>query len=688
MIHNMPEFERGTVVDDYRILAKLGQGGMGKIYLCEHIILNKEYAMKTLSSGQGSDVNWRRFQAEARAISKLSHGNIIKIHNMGVFQGQPYYVMDVLEGQTLKELISSGGPLPVVEGLKIILAVCAGLEYAHNNGIIHRDIKPSNIMLVKEKGAEQTVVKLVDFGLVKSVGDAVQCLTATGEILGSPYYMSPEQTEGGKLEFSSDLYSLGVTLVETLTGTLPFMGSNAVQTSLMHQTAPAPYLAHLAPDMVFSPQIEAVVAKLLRKDPAQRYQNCARLTQDLEKLLLQAQAADGALPRRTDEFRFTNKPQVFRSSESTDSDTYSTSSGTGQRKIAVPLTLACTALIAVALVVIFFTQTPEKAPPFTAPPVTDMTDRPAFRADVLHINPAIVNLPIKTYLIKDDDSGRTFQFPPGLIMGDFSQSSPTATIRQQPGADGTLFVPRGWSLSLIVDNALANNPKLLRGFGENDLSGISLQNFTHRSGVMIEEMTHMKGIFNLDLTGTDCTSTDFRLLKNLNQVKILKVNFTDLSPADISDFPSLPFLSILEWRRCKQPTQLLEILSSQKNINNLALDSTKLGSHDFKLIAGMSDIEYLSLADCGLKATDLKILASLHSLVFLELKNQIFETDCIEPLRRFPAKTIIELDDQDWTENEKSRLISNRPKIKLCNYFDRNALNNPSIKKLMNTWLP
>lgn len=274
------ELREGEVVDNYRILSSLGQGGMGKVYLCEHIVLQKRYALKILTVAGDSDVHWRRFQAEARAISKLNHINIVRVHNMGVYQNElPYYVMDVLTGETLKEKITREGPLSEQQTVEIYLAVSAGLDYAHRSEIVHRDIKPSNIMLVKDDH-NQEIVKLVDFGLVKTIGET-QGMTATGEILGSPYYMSPEQAAGQRVSYGSDLYSVGISMFETLTGTVPFKGQNAMQTILLHAQKPAPSLKSAAPAQQFTTACESVVACLLQKNAADRYMTTAELKDDL-----------------------------------------------------------------------------------------------------------------------------------------------------------------------------------------------------------------------------------------------------------------------------------------------------------------------------------------------------------------------------------------------------------------------
>jgi eukaryotic-like serine/threonine-protein kinase len=185
-----------TVGGTYCILSHLGRGGMGHVYEVEHIMLRQTYALKILTSEKPSETGWRRFQTEARSIAKLDHPNIVKVHNLGIHnEKMPYYVMDLLEGETLSASIRRLGRINPDDAIDMFIAICDGLSYAHSRGIVHRDIKPSNIMLILQKN--RVVPKLVDFGLVKLVaGGALapsQQLTASGEVFGSPLYMSPEQ---------------------------------------------------------------------------------------------------------------------------------------------------------------------------------------------------------------------------------------------------------------------------------------------------------------------------------------------------------------------------------------------------------------------------------------------------------------------------------------------------------------
>jgi serine/threonine protein kinase len=281
-------FSPGDVVDNtYQLTSLLGTGGMGIVFSCHHLVLGKDYAIKILSGEQLSKEYWNRFRAEAQTLAKLNHPGIVGIHNMGVDGGQfPYYVMDLLAGEALDLLIKREGPLSLEVALAVFIQVADALGAAHQQGIIHRDIKPSNLMLLKDAHKHTTKVKIVDFGIARLTkkGLAAQSQTKTGMIVGTPFYMSPEQCQGEKVDERSDIYSLGCTFFEALTGAKPFVGENAFHTYMMHQTKQAPRLASLAPAVVFPEAMELAMAKMLAKDLSERYQTTDQLKHDLERI--------------------------------------------------------------------------------------------------------------------------------------------------------------------------------------------------------------------------------------------------------------------------------------------------------------------------------------------------------------------------------------------------------------------
>ncbi len=264
----------GQTISHYKILAKLGEGGMGVVYKAEDLDLKVTRALKFLPPHTASDEDQlTRLKHEARAAAALEHPNICQVHEIGRDKGQTFIVMSFLEGRTLEDRLTDEGPLPIGEALNIATEVGDALKRAHAAGIVHRDIKPANIMLT-ENG--QAVV--MDFGLAKAA-DFTR-MTRTGTTLGTAAYMSPEQANGQQIDSRSDVWSLGVVLYEMLTGRLPFGGDNlaAIAYAIQHKEPEA--LTRIAPE--FSADLEKVIDRALAKDSQQRYQTAIELMDDLE----------------------------------------------------------------------------------------------------------------------------------------------------------------------------------------------------------------------------------------------------------------------------------------------------------------------------------------------------------------------------------------------------------------------
>jgi serine/threonine protein kinase len=273
----------------YKVVSRLGGGGMGVVYKVNQIFLNKEFALKTIEKHCMSDIAIRRFQHEARTAFALDHANIIAVNDFGVLDDQtPFLVMELIDGETLGERLKSAVCLKLEDAIPIFVQVCFGLAYAHECGVVHRDIKPNNIMILNKLPIDaEGSVKIVDFGIAKFIeheGGEIQALTRTGEIFGSPYYMSPEQCIGVKVDHRADVYALGCVLFETLTGTPPFMGDNALSTMMKHQGEVAPTLKEASLGTEFPRGIEEIVATMLAKSPDKRYNNLGILAHDLAAL--------------------------------------------------------------------------------------------------------------------------------------------------------------------------------------------------------------------------------------------------------------------------------------------------------------------------------------------------------------------------------------------------------------------
>ncbi|MCR5670600.1 MAG: Stk1 family PASTA domain-containing Ser/Thr kinase [Butyrivibrio sp.] len=267
----------GMVIGDrYEVLEKIGTGGMSDVYKAKDHKLNRLVAVKVLKQEFSENENFvSKFRVEAQSTAGLMHPNIVNVYDVGDEDGINYIVMELVDGITLKKYIEKKVRLSVKEAVSIAIQVAMGLEAAHNNNIIHRDIKPQNIMISKEGK-----VKVTDFGIAK----AATSNTITSNVMGSVHYTSPEQARGGYSDAKSDIYSLGITLFEMLTGRVPFNGDTTVAIAIKHIQEDLPSPAEFSDDIPIS--VEKIVLKCCQKSPDRRYQNAAELISDLKKSLI------------------------------------------------------------------------------------------------------------------------------------------------------------------------------------------------------------------------------------------------------------------------------------------------------------------------------------------------------------------------------------------------------------------
>jgi serine/threonine-protein kinase len=270
----------GRTLGDFHVLRKLGQGGMGQVYLAEQISLKRKVALKILRPEMASNPTaLQRFKTEAEAVARVTHASIVQIYAINTTDGITYMALEYVEGRNLREFLARKGPPELPLAVSIMRQVAAALQRASEMGIVHRDIKPENILLTR-KGE----VKVADFGLSRCLASEQPALnlTQSGVTMGTPLYMSPEQVEGKTLDCRTDIYSFGVTCYHMLAGHPPYQGSNAFDVALQHVRATPPPLSGIRPDL---PEVVcAIVHKMMARDPAQRYQTGRELLKDLARL--------------------------------------------------------------------------------------------------------------------------------------------------------------------------------------------------------------------------------------------------------------------------------------------------------------------------------------------------------------------------------------------------------------------
>lgn len=259
-------------IGKYRVSRRLGEGGMGAVYLAHDDGIDRDVAIKLLRAGD--EGMRRRFQTEAQSAGRLKHPNIVTIYEFGEFHGEPYLVMELIEGQTLADLIHSGSQFDTLGKLSLLIQACRGLSYAHRAGVVHRDIKPSNLMVDRDG-----VVKIVDFGIARTTG---RSLTVTGKVVGTPAYMSPEQLQGETADHRSDIFSLGIVVFEFLSGQAAFSGDSDFAVINRIVNGSPNQFRHERSSV--EPLIQPVIDKALAKDPASRYPSAEALGEALERV--------------------------------------------------------------------------------------------------------------------------------------------------------------------------------------------------------------------------------------------------------------------------------------------------------------------------------------------------------------------------------------------------------------------
>jgi serine/threonine-protein kinase len=297
--------ELGQTVGNYRITAKLGEGGMGTVYLAEHPVLGRKAALKIIHPRHARNAEViARFVDEATAISRIGHPNIVDVTDLGrTSDGDLYFVMEYLDGPTLSDAIAREAPMPLLGALAIAVQIADALTASHAHGVVHRDVKPDNVVLVA-RGGDPTFVKVLDFGLAKLARgadhDAAARISRPGIVMGSPCYMSPEQCRGDlDVDARADVYALGVVLFEMLTGAPPFAGDGSKDVLLKQVALRAPAARSRVPELPEA--LDDVLARALAKKPADRFATMAAFRDVLRgcagRFARARRAAPGAPPR-------------------------------------------------------------------------------------------------------------------------------------------------------------------------------------------------------------------------------------------------------------------------------------------------------------------------------------------------------------------------------------------------------
>lgn len=275
----------GKTIDKYLVQSMLGEGGMAVVYKAHHTIMERTVVMKVMQGWLLSNKkSVERFMRECKVTAKLNHPNIVTVFDVGAINGKaPYLVMEYIKGEALADRIQRQGALSFSTVANIIIQICRGLQEAHNHGIIHRDLKPDNILL-QDKSDRPDWVKIVDFGISHFAKGDGQRLTKTGRMVGTPEYIAPEQLKDKPMDNRTDLYAMGIIMYEMLTGKVPFEGESAESILMKHLMEEPPPPSEVKPELKDGTPFDAIIYRLLKKEPDERFQTATELRLEVEQV--------------------------------------------------------------------------------------------------------------------------------------------------------------------------------------------------------------------------------------------------------------------------------------------------------------------------------------------------------------------------------------------------------------------
>ncbi|MBU6454965.1 MAG: protein kinase [Cyanobacteria bacterium REEB67] len=661
----------------YRIVTLIGRGGMGEVYLARHETLGKKCALKVIPPEQVSEMGWQRFQLEAKAVAKLEHINLVRVTDLGIHEGcLPFYAMDYIDGNTLAEILSQSGPMPVARVLEIFMQVCDGVDCAHQSGLLHRDLKPANIMVLEQKSGHP-LAKILDFGLAKLTGQDrdKQSLTAVGDVFGSPFYMSPEQCNGDKLDRRSDIYSLGCTMFECLTGQPPFTGHLAAAVIFSQLEADPPSLESIVGSNKLPVSMEIVIAKLLRKNPVERYQTLPELRGDLERVARgeEVQPFYVSRSKRTEIDVPANAP-----ARSYDHGKRSERNN----KILLPL-FAIAFLILISSASFWYVNSrpkqrtnAETVSAYKMPDVTIGNDLGYERSigtieeerpDSLALSSAPPTSakdtkPYSRVLEQGGHKKRIFYFPDEFPVGDLEIYDREDMRHKIIAAKGEVALNPDVLVDFTPREIAWKYPNYLRRFRSGDLYGVKIVDDAYTSGSdkklngsiaraldLISEIPGVQSLHLLDV-GRSQSSEELAPLEKFPSLKHLHITWSGAEAKKLSELSMLQKLESLDIWINGDFTEILQSLKTSTQISALALRSDTTLS-EIAMIANLPNLRELELirvnpANQNVTIEILNLLSKAARLESLKLDCMPIGVDAASTLSQFKNLKHLKLDSQ------------------------------------------
>lgn len=649
----------------YRVISLIGEGGMGTVFAVEHVILQKQFALKMLSKGNFTPTEWQRFQNEAQSMAHLKHNNIIQVTDLGIHNNKyPYYVMELLQGKSLGQKIKARGRLSLKDALNIFRQVAEALAFVHDHGIIHRDIKPDNIMLESTNSGE--IVKLVDFGIAKLTQREGQNLTTTGEVFGSPLYMSPEQCSGQPVDIRSDIYSYACVFYEALTGKPPIKGDNAVMTMMLKSSTKPPLLSERVSLIDFPAELEELVESMLSIKKEDRPLSLRPVAVKLKSL--QNALEDGSLLASPKTSSQTQRKQNQKTKEIASNNT--------SLKL---LLMAIAAFLLIGLPVTMYFLWSKPAKPAVAPVVKSAPEGlPLALMSSLDIDPlehggrgkpeqikgfksdelAAIKVLSTTGPRADGVVVKKFFFPKDFSLGTFARSKSSRDgaraefIKMQ--ARGYIETPLTAQTVFMPLEAFIANPANFAKFGDNELTDIECVRSGYVTVDAIKQMQHIKSIRTLKFQGSSINSNCVKLLDNFPNLQKAEVGSIDVQDEPLSKCQFIHRMRYLSVDRIAPISKTLRALAQDKQskLRVLGLSDVNLTAEDLSSIARLTSLEQLNLNGADISDQQLAQLQHLK-LKKLELSRAAkLSPKCYKILAKFPELKIIHATKMNWSNEE------------------------------------
>jgi serine/threonine protein kinase len=657
----------GALINDkYQVVSLIGSGGMGTVYRVHQVFLGKEFAFKVLDLHNRSDVSVRRFQQEARTASQLQHPNLVEVHDFGMIADeQPYLVMDLVEGETLAQLVKTRVTLPVDYVVALAIQVGFGLLYAHDKGVVHRDIKPANILLLHPDSIpSEGTVKIVDFGIAKltqSEDGQIQSLTQTGEIFGSPLYMSPEQCRGTAVDRRSDIYSLGCVMFECLTGSPPFFGETAMATMLKRLSEAPVSLKEGSLGAEFPAQLESIVHKMLKVEPNERYQDFKDVIKDL--VGLQQSITSSGL---------TALDQVKEVSV-TKTEINARGGSFAQHALIVALVAISSSIVTTAYdrFILFPVWESARHPPQIKPfspgiesgAPASMESKPARSREQVALDNKKIN-----ESLKDRPRVELVKLPSGKDVQKVYFPTQTGKIAINDGPRLHAFleieIPPNAEIDLRLNHVSSVEEGVLDGLTSLNITTLGYHNdktVTNRQVSAVSKFKNLKAV-NFDGTGVTSLSSVY----NLANLSVLEISGSYVPPSEILKVKRLSKLNTLSFGPVDDPSIIFNELAKSNNLVELRYMGARftesgvgkgLSEKEVASLSKLTNLVNLTIDACpSFNDASLKKLLPLKKLKQLRLRDCGLTANAWDELNKFKGLKLLEVTMVGWTPEQRQKM--------------------------------